>query len=71
VAWYGGYELRVTADRSVAGTDPVVNAAEHVQRWLAGAVTGAGAAVLMAVLAVMVGAAVLIQRHVRVRVGRI
>jgi cytochrome c-type biogenesis protein len=71
VAWYGGYELRVTADRSVAGTDPVVNAAEHVQRWLAGAITGAGAVALVSVLAVMVGAAVLIQRHVLVRVGRI
>jgi cytochrome c biogenesis protein CcdA len=56
VAWYGGYELRVAADRRVAGTDPVVNAATAVQRELAAHLGGW----LLAASAVVVAAAVLV-----------
>jgi len=63
VAWYGGYELRVNADRRVSGTDPIVNAAGRVQEGLAALVSGVGARWLVAALAVLTGVALLIHRR--------
>jgi cytochrome c biogenesis protein CcdA len=43
VAYYGWYELRLAGNLRLAGTDPVINAAATVQRWLSDAVSAAGA----------------------------
>lgn len=43
VAYYGWYELRLAGNLRLAGTDPVINAASTVQRWLSDAVSTAGA----------------------------
>ncbi|WP_127509467.1 cytochrome c biogenesis CcdA family protein [Actinoplanes solisilvae] len=43
VAYYGWYELRLAGNLRLAGTDPVINAASSVQRWLSDAVSAAGA----------------------------
>ncbi len=58
VAWYGAYELRLAGDRSVAGTDPVVNAATAVQRDLSTLVASLGGGWLLAVLVAVVAVAV-------------
>lgn len=63
VAWYGGYELRVAADRRTAGTDPVVSAAMRVQEAVAGAVGGAGWLWLLVALTLLVVAAAAITRR--------
>ena len=51
VAYYGWYELRLAGNRRLAGTDPVINAAAEVQRWLSSAVSAAGAWPFLAVVA--------------------
>ncbi|HET6483431.1 MAG TPA: cytochrome c biogenesis protein CcdA [Actinoplanes sp.] len=43
VAYYGWYELRLAGNLRLAGSDPVINAAATVQRWLSDAVSAAGA----------------------------
>ncbi|MBL7258360.1 cytochrome c biogenesis CcdA family protein [Paractinoplanes lichenicola] len=43
VAYYGWYELRLAGDLRLAGTDPVINAAAVVQRWLSSGVSSLGA----------------------------
>ena len=63
VAWYGVYELRVAADRRVAGADPVVAAAGRVQEALASFVGSAGALWLLATLVVLAAAALLATRR--------
>jgi len=54
VAWYGGYELRLAGDRRLAGTDPVVNAAVDLQRWLSALVGRAGPVLLLTALAALI-----------------
>ncbi|WP_277208633.1 cytochrome c biogenesis CcdA family protein [Isoptericola croceus] len=54
VAWYGFWELRVL--HAGAGSDPVVDAAASVQRWLATAAEGAGWAGLLVILVGAAGA---------------
>jgi hypothetical protein len=54
VAYYGWYELRLTRDLRLAGRDPVVAAAEGVQRWLAGVVDTAGPLTFALLFAVLV-----------------
>jgi cytochrome c biogenesis protein CcdA len=54
VAWYGGYELRLAGDRRVAGTDPVVNAAGDLQRWLSALVGRTGPVLLIVLLAALI-----------------
>ncbi|MEV6493984.1 cytochrome c biogenesis protein CcdA [Actinoplanes sp. NPDC051633] len=71
VAWYGGYELRVNADRRVSGTDPIVNASARVQEGAAALVSGVGAGWLLAALATLTVVAFVIHRRLFVRVGRI
>jgi cytochrome c biogenesis protein CcdA len=51
VAWYGWYEIRVLDGRST--TDPVVDTATAMQRWLSDGVSRAGAGILAAVLAAL------------------
>lgn len=51
VAWYGVWELRVL--HLGVGVDPVVEAAAHVQRWLAGAAEWLGPVGLLVVLVVL------------------
>ncbi|MGK5681962.1 cytochrome c biogenesis CcdA family protein [Actinoplanes sp. URMC 104] len=51
VAYYGWYELRLAGDLRLAGTDPVINAAAVVQRWLSDAVSAAGAVPFLIVVA--------------------
>jgi hypothetical protein len=43
VAYYGWYELRLAGNLRLAGTDPVINAAAEVQRWLSSTVSSLGA----------------------------
>jgi cytochrome c biogenesis protein CcdA len=54
VAYYGWYELRLAGDLRLAGTDPVINAAAQVQRWLSDLVSGAGVTPFVVALAVPV-----------------
>lgn len=54
VAWYGCYELRLAGDRRVAGTDPVVNAAGDLQRWLSALVGRIGPVLLIVLLAALI-----------------
>jgi cytochrome c biogenesis protein CcdA len=54
VAWYGVYELRLAADRGVAGTDPVVNAATRAQSALSALIDRIGGGTLFAALAALV-----------------
>lgn len=63
VAYYGWYELRLAADRGVAGRDPVVNAAGEVQHWLSALVGQAGRAWLPVLLCVVVVATSIRQRR--------
>ena len=42
VAYYGWYELRLVDNLRLAGTDPVINAATVVQRWLSSTVSTLG-----------------------------
>ncbi len=58
LAWYGAYELRLARDRSVAGTDPVVNAATAVQQELSTLVRTVGGGWLLAALGTLVAVAV-------------
>lgn len=59
VAYYGWYELRLADNLRLAGDDPVVNAAAVGQRWLAEAVSTAGAVPLGLALTVLVATGVL------------
>jgi cytochrome c-type biogenesis protein len=54
VAYYGRYELGLAADLRRSGHDPLVNAAEAVQQWLAARVGSIGAGPLAVVLALLV-----------------
>jgi len=65
VAYYGWYELRLAADRRLAGTDPVVNAAGAVQRAISTLVGRVGVGWLLVVLAALIltGAGLLIGRR--------
>ena len=71
VAWYGGYELRIGADRKISGTDPIVNIAAEVQEGLTSLVSGIGPGWMAGALAGLTIVALLIQRRVFARVGRI
>jgi cytochrome c-type biogenesis protein len=53
VAYYGWYEVRLTARGARAAADPVVQAAGTVQRWLAHGLDTIGVATLTAVFAVL------------------
>ncbi|MCO8271195.1 cytochrome c biogenesis protein CcdA [Actinoplanes sp. TRM 88003] len=52
VAYYGWYELRLAGNLRLAGTDPIINAAADVQRWLSSSISAAGAWPFVAVVAV-------------------
>lgn len=66
VAWYGWYEIRLL--RGAATADPVIDAADAIQRWLSTALDNAGAGVLTAVLVVLLAVTGL-RRLVRRRTG--
>lgn len=55
VAWYGWYEIRVL--RGTIATDPVIDAAAGVQRWLSDLLDRAGAPVLAVILAALLAVA--------------
>ncbi|MGN9913072.1 cytochrome c biogenesis CcdA family protein [Phytohabitans sp. LJ34] len=61
VAYYGWYEIRLSADRS-AVDDPVVAAAGQIQHSLSAALSSAGVEVVAAVFAVLLAAALLARR---------
>lgn len=63
VAYYGVWELRVLA--GAEASDPVIDAAARIQRWMADGVSGAGATTWLLVLAALVASAVLTSRLVR------
>jgi cytochrome c biogenesis protein CcdA len=50
VAYYGWYEIRLAGNLRLAGTDPVINAAAEIQRWLSSSVSAAGAWPFVAVV---------------------
>lgn len=64
VAYYGWYEIRLSADRS-AVDDPVVAAAGEIQHSLASALTSAGIEVVAGVFAVLLVLAILLRRLTR------
>jgi cytochrome c-type biogenesis protein len=55
VAWYGWYEIRILDGQTVS--DPIVDAATTVQRWLSDVLDRAGAGLLATILAVLLAAA--------------
>jgi cytochrome c biogenesis protein CcdA len=55
VAWYGWYEIRIL--RGDTTGDPIVDGAITAQRWLSDLISGAGAGILAAVLAVLLAGA--------------
>ena len=57
VAYYGRYELGLAADLRRSGHDPLVNAAETVQQWLAAHLEAIGAGPLAVVLVLLALAA--------------
>ncbi|GAA4685469.1 cytochrome c biogenesis CcdA family protein [Phytohabitans rumicis] len=59
VAYYGGYEIRLSGG---AVDDPVITVAARVQHWLSGGLTGAGVGVVGAVFAALLVVAVWIRR---------
>lgn len=63
VAYYGVWELRVLA--GAEASDPVIDAAARIQRWMADGVSWAGATTWLLVLAALVASAVLTSRLVR------
>lgn len=67
VAYYGWYEIRTL--RGQVGSDPVIEAAETVQRWLAGGVSALGAGWLALLVGLLVAGPVLVA-VVRARRGR-
>ncbi|SNY73849.1 Cytochrome c biogenesis protein CcdA [Paractinoplanes atraurantiacus] len=64
VAYYGWYELRLAGNLRLAGTDPVINAAGAVQRWLSDLVAGAGVVPFAVALVLLSGS-----RGIRRRIG--
>jgi len=58
VAYYGWYEVRTL--RGQVGSDPVIGAAETVQRWLAGGLAGLGAGWLAVLVGLLVAGPVLV-----------
>ncbi|MER7892440.1 cytochrome c biogenesis protein CcdA [Micromonospora sp. NPDC094482] len=65
VAWYGWYEVRLTAGRRDAFGDPVVLAATRIQRALADALDAIGPTTLAVTLAVLLLLATLSRRATR------
>lgn len=65
VAYYGWYEIRVLRGGQV--TDPVIDAAGAVQRWVAQSLDGIGVPAIAAVLALLLLTALALQRRVRRR----
>ncbi|MFC0528401.1 cytochrome c biogenesis CcdA family protein [Phytohabitans kaempferiae] len=61
VAYYGWYEIRLSADRS-AVDDPVVGAAGQIQRSLSAALSAAGVEVVAVAFAVLLTAALVVRR---------
>ncbi|MDQ7909657.1 cytochrome c biogenesis protein CcdA [Phytohabitans sp. ZYX-F-186] len=64
VAYYGWYEIRLSADRSTVD-DPVVAAAGQIQHTLSAALTSAGVEVVAGAFAVLLAAALLARRLTR------
>ncbi|MFG1838022.1 cytochrome c biogenesis CcdA family protein [Micromonospora sp. NPDC049175] len=62
VAWYGWYELRLSAGHREALRDPVIQAASRLQHTLAGNLDAVGPQVLLAALGTLVLTAHLIKR---------
>lgn len=65
VAYYGWYEIRVLRGDQV--TDPVIDAAGAVQRWVAQSLDGIGVPAIAAILALLLLTALALQRRVRRR----
>lgn len=65
VAYYGWYEIRVLRGGQV--TDPVIDAAGAVQRWIAQTLDGIGVPAIAAVLALLLLTALALHRRVRRR----
>ncbi|MEU8333528.1 cytochrome c biogenesis protein CcdA [Micromonospora sp. NPDC048839] len=65
VAWYGWYELRLSAGRRDALRDPVIEAASHLQRTLSTTLDAVGPPVLLAALGTLVLTALLIKHSHR------
>ena len=61
VAYYGWYEIRLSADRSTVD-DPVVGAAAHIQHALSSALSSAGVEVVAGVFAALLAAALVTRR---------
>ncbi|BCB74130.1 cytochrome c biogenesis CcdA family protein [Phytohabitans flavus] len=61
VAYYGWYEIRLSADRSTVD-DPVVTAAGRIQHTISSALTSAGVGVVAGVFVVLLAAALLTRR---------
>jgi cytochrome c-type biogenesis protein len=68
VAYYGGYEIRLSADTSVAD-DPVIAVAGRVQHWLSGGLTSAGVWVVAAVFAGLLITGLVVRRTRNSKVG--
>lgn len=62
VAYYGGYEIRLSSDVS-AVDDPVIAVASRVQHWLSGGLTRAGIEMVAAVFAVLLVAGLILRRR--------
>ncbi|GAB2566586.1 hypothetical protein Aab01nite_46130 [Paractinoplanes abujensis] len=69
VAYYGWYELRLAGDLRLAGTDPVINAAAVVQRWLSSVVAALGAWPFVVVVAIALLALVVLTKKRPARGG--
>lgn len=63
VAYYGWYELRLAGNLRLAGTDPVINAAAVVQRWLSSSVSSAGVWPFVIVVVAALAAVVLTKKR--------
>lgn len=61
VAYYGWYEIRLSADRSTVD-DPVVGAAGQIQHSLSSALSSAGVGVVAGAFAVLLAAALVVRR---------
>lgn len=62
VAYYGGYEIRLSSDAS-AVDDPVIGAASRVQHWLSDGLSGAGVSTIAAVFGLLLVSALALRRY--------